>query len=364
MVLGVALFLTRSVRVETPPPADQSNHDLPHLSEHLRVMYDSGSRGERQSRSVRNTQQQPYDIVLFHGLQTEDWQQAWWKTWSVGGSVDPKDWWPLWLAAEDQLGNQLNRVISVSWDSNAKDSRKITDFPLQVASLSNELCSELQQQPFFLIGHSLGGLVIKQLICYLHQKAEPSRTCPAADAAAAAKFLAKLKGVAFYGVPHTGAQLTQTARFIPGITNLVTDVLRPNSALSLSLVEKFDVFLAETQLPVLAVLESRKTHLVGPSGLVPCYNHVFFGMWSNGSVVLPFVKLSHLAHVAYSPYPGCKKFKHATLILLTERTGHNNGQAWKRSNHAEILSCCVGQPSTLASDVHCLLCRHQGSPGQ
>ena len=258
-------MLGRSARVETPPA------DLPHLSEHLRVMYDSNSRGDSPSRSVRNIQppeQQPYDIVLFHGLQIEEWQQAWWRTWSVGGSEDPKDWWPKWLAAEDQLGNQLNRIISVSWDSSAKDSKKITEFPLQVASLSNELSGKLERQPFFLIGHSLGGLVIKQLICYLHQKLEPSSTCPVADAAAAAKFLAMLKGVAFYGVPHTGAQLAETARWFPGITKLVTDVLRPNSILTKGLVEKFDVFLAETKLPVLAVLEDRKTHLVGQYRLV------------------------------------------------------------------------------------------------
>ena len=212
------------------------------------------------------------------------------ETWSVGGSEDRKDWWPLWLAFQGQLGNQLNRILSVSWDSSARDSRNITDFLHQVASLSDELCGELQQRPFFLIGHSLGGLVIKQLICNLQQKLEPSSKCRAADRAAAVNFLKMLKGVAFYGVPHMGAQLSQSALWIPGITKLVKDVLQPNSPLAMSLVEAFDAFLAEKELPVLAVLESKKTHLVGPPRLVPCCN--LFGVWFNGYLAVrycPFI---------------------------------------------------------------------------
>ena len=81
------------------------------------------------------------------------------------------------------------------------------------------------------------------------------------------------------------------------------------------------------------------------------------------SDVLLFVRLSDERCLVSLPIQGAS-LTNMLLILLTENWPQNHGSSWNGSNLAETLSCCGGSHSTLATDMHCLLCRHEGLPEQ
>jgi triacylglycerol esterase/lipase EstA (alpha/beta hydrolase family) len=66
-------------------------------------------------------------------------------------------------------------------------------------------------QTIVLIGHSLGGLVIKSLVVKAHEAAGRWAANPldASKNEMCFKFLANIKGIIFYGVPHTGSLIAE-----------------------------------------------------------------------------------------------------------------------------------------------------------
>jgi pimeloyl-ACP methyl ester carboxylesterase len=97
------------------------------------------------------------NAVFFHGL-GGDARDTW--------SADPRDkatFWPAWLA-QDIEGLS---VYSVGYDAPASDRNRATMHPADLASnVLNGLLVEpmLKEGQIILIGHSLGGLVIKMML--------------------------------------------------------------------------------------------------------------------------------------------------------------------------------------------------------
>jgi hypothetical protein len=156
------------------------------------------------------------DVILLHGLQFEDYTSAWCATWE---HTDPRSkevkCWPADFLHED-LPNV--RVLSVSYDSSAFQSPETGNQDLM--TLGEQIFTALTQKkpnvgtrPIVLVGHSLGGLALKQLCVYAARGAGNSRL--AEVRAKAQNFLANVKGMAFYATPHMGsrlADLAETAR--------------------------------------------------------------------------------------------------------------------------------------------------------
>jgi tetratricopeptide (TPR) repeat protein/pimeloyl-ACP methyl ester carboxylesterase len=131
-------------------------------------------------------------VIFFHGL-GGDAHDTW--------SADPKDkasFWPAWLA-QDIEGLAVYSVgyeASVSgWNGSAME---LTD---RAANVLNLLLvnPDLGTGELILAGHSLGGLVIKQVL----RKAADEAT----DRAEASSFIERVRKVAFLATPHAGSDL-------------------------------------------------------------------------------------------------------------------------------------------------------------
>jgi pimeloyl-ACP methyl ester carboxylesterase len=130
-------------------------------------------------------------VIFVHGLggdPRDTWQRA----------SDPSSFWPLWLA-EDLKGLMVYSVgyeAPISrWRGNAM--HLIDRATSLLARFSVE--PDLQQGPIILIGHSLGGLVIKQLLRTAESEARHSTE--------AASFFRRVTKVVFLATPHAGSGL-------------------------------------------------------------------------------------------------------------------------------------------------------------
>ena len=112
--------------------------------------------------SPRDRSQPPQnkmDIVFFHGLQVLSYKNAYKTTWI---SPTNSDLWPgMWLAQDFPEA----RVLSVSYNSVAIFSRVHLDYT--ATHLAHQLIVEAEVgkdgRTTILVGHSLGGLVIKKI---------------------------------------------------------------------------------------------------------------------------------------------------------------------------------------------------------
>lgn len=132
------------------------------------------------------------NILFFHGLNGH-----YDKTWS-GGQAKKKEFWPTWLCSKDP---ELC-IWSVEYESNTvtfnDPGMAFKDRAGNIAE-SIYIKAEFQQGEIILIGHSLGGLLIKQLIRLSSDQS---------DRVEARNFLSRVTGVAFLGTPHTGSDLS------------------------------------------------------------------------------------------------------------------------------------------------------------
>jgi triacylglycerol esterase/lipase EstA (alpha/beta hydrolase family) len=105
-------------------------------------------------------------------------------------------------------------MLSVSYNSSAAQSNGQISMYILGEYLVNNIIRQddnISQgsRPVFLVGHSLGGLVIKQFI----HTASSMRTRNDSDKVQ--YLLANWKGVIFYATPHAGSRLADSARCLP-----------------------------------------------------------------------------------------------------------------------------------------------------
>jgi pimeloyl-ACP methyl ester carboxylesterase len=143
-------------------------------------------------------------IVLFHGLQPGDYSDAHLWTWQ---SEDGSCIWPqTWLV--DAVPGA--HVLSVSYNGGlAKTSDNYREADIYIITenlLSDLLQGNIGQEecPVILVGHSIGGLVIKHLCnranLVLNQK-------EGREKAMLQIFLKNIKGVFYYATPHHGTSI-------------------------------------------------------------------------------------------------------------------------------------------------------------
>ena len=145
-------------------------------------------------------------ILFFHGLNGH--HQTTWM------SPESSEFWPSWLLI-DAPGT---RVTSVEYDAGA--SRWLSD-PMTISDRAMNIASQLATTevyaatPIALIGHSLGGNVIKALIRHLH---DHQSTNPRYK-----DILSNIRLVVFLGTPHTGSNFSKL------FPRFVRKIFRPTS---------------------------------------------------------------------------------------------------------------------------------------
>jgi len=140
----------------------------------------------------------PRASVLFvHGLSGHLY-----NTWRLGpDSTKPTDdptFWPLWVARDCQD----IAIYLIGYDAPISRWRGTAmHLPDQATNILARLLAEptLERGPLILIGHSLGGLVIKELL-----RTAESKSRSQADAA---NLMARVEKVVFLATPHSGAGL-------------------------------------------------------------------------------------------------------------------------------------------------------------
>lgn len=134
------------------------------------------------------------NVVFVHGLMGDAY--ATWRRGSEDPASDPT-FWPLWLS-KDAPG--LN-IFTLSYDAPVSNWLGTTmALPDRAANILEVLLAqrELRARPTYFICHSLGGLVVKQVLLSLKEQEGRSGD--------ARMLLDQIKKVVFIATPHTGAR--------------------------------------------------------------------------------------------------------------------------------------------------------------
>ncbi|GLI64535.1 hypothetical protein VaNZ11_007828, partial [Volvox africanus] len=156
------------------------------------------------------------DILFFHGLQTKDRlaNAAWWHTWLSEAGSNPRICWPKeWLSATFDSAN----IWSVNYDARLKVDHNydvthwgtIAEMVLQML-IGPAVNIGGDGRQVVLVGHSLGGLILKQVVMEALVKANGSDDSKEKHRAKA--FFDNIKKIVYYSTPHAGSLLEEWSR--------------------------------------------------------------------------------------------------------------------------------------------------------
>ncbi|CAK9236310.1 unnamed protein product, partial [Sphagnum troendelagicum] len=149
-------------------------------------------------------------IIFFHGI-TFGTNDEWKETWTTRPTDNREKcicWPEKWLP--EDLNNNV-RILSLSYDSNIVGSvhNDVTEIGKNLIQslIANSRYQSLWDGPVALIAYSFGGLVLKSLVVEVRKHVYQMSKNDLDDEIqkCCRTFLNNLKGVVFYGVPHSGA---------------------------------------------------------------------------------------------------------------------------------------------------------------
>ncbi|VUC28138.1 unnamed protein product [Clonostachys rosea] len=145
------------------------------------------------------------DLIFVHGLKGDSI-----KTWTRNG--DLKTYWPqAWLPMEDGLKN--TEIFTFGYDSNWTSSRPSF---LNVHDFGQSLLEEMRnapqlrnntQRPIILIGHSMGGLIIKKAFILAQNVPD---------------FKTRIRSIFFLSTPHKGNDFASTLNNILALSGILS----------------------------------------------------------------------------------------------------------------------------------------------
>ncbi|CAM6033450.1 unnamed protein product, partial [Sphagnum compactum] len=148
-------------------------------------------------------------IVFFHGIAfgtNDEWKETW-TTRPTNNREECICWPEKWLP--EDLNNNV-RILSLSYDSNivASVHNDVTEIGKNLIQslVTNSSYQSLWDGPVALIAYSFGGLVLKSLVVEAHKHVDqrPKNDLDDEKHKCCKTFLNNVKGVVFYGVPHSG----------------------------------------------------------------------------------------------------------------------------------------------------------------
>ncbi len=135
------------------------------------------------------------DVVFIHGLDGDARE-----TWQPKGQ--PSAFWPAWLGEEFEnmavwsLGYE---VSATAWKGNAMP---LVDRATHVLTMLQT--QELGQRPIVFICHSLGGLLVKQMLRHAGDFGDPTWKA----------IQEQTRGIVFLSTPHSGANIASWLKYI------------------------------------------------------------------------------------------------------------------------------------------------------
>ncbi|KAI0218452.1 Protein SERAC1 [Lamellibrachia satsuma] len=162
-----------------------------------------------------------------------------------------KDW-----LAEDVPGT---RIVSVEYETQISGwtiTCPVSNEQRTLHTRSKELLTKLRQagvgeRPVIWVGHSMGGLLIKQMLLMAREDPESE------------SIVENSRGIVFYSVPNKGTPLANTKRAIKYIISPTVEVeeLKQGSKPLLALHRQFQQLVQETAMPVLSFGEGSQVKL-------------------------------------------------------------------------------------------------------
>ncbi|KAL3689080.1 hypothetical protein R1sor_015389 [Riccia sorocarpa] len=168
------------------------------------------------------------EIIFFHGLQMEGSppEYSHWRTWKMRKSEDcwPETLLPQMLSWRDERDGRhfeiKARVLSVSYEARpdpgkyghgtgSSDDYRISECLVDNIIFDHEVhLGQRDRVPVFLVGHDLGGILIKRLVMML--EVEGATNPDQKKRIKILKFLGNLKCVFFFATPHCGSEAIET----------------------------------------------------------------------------------------------------------------------------------------------------------
>lgn len=135
------------------------------------------------------------DVVFVHGLSGDPY-----KTWAA--TDDPKDFWPRWLAEEVPTANVWTAGYDASPFIKALSGEGGSILDRSTSLLDFLVTNSLGARPIVFIVHSLGGLIVKQML----------RACADSANVKYKQLLHATRGIVFCGTPHEGAAVATAVK--------------------------------------------------------------------------------------------------------------------------------------------------------
>ncbi|CAG5084265.1 Oidioi.mRNA.OKI2018_I69.PAR.g10596.t1.cds [Oikopleura dioica] len=203
-------------------------------------------------------------IVFVHGLMGKAH-----RTWRCNDKIigDPVHsyCWPVeWLPKTLARRGIVPKIILMSYPTSLTTYNKTC---LHMDEIMDEKSEKLLEnlkslrennEPLFIVGHSMGGLLLKKIMLKAHENNETD-------------LLKNIKGVCFYSTPHFGSSLAKLSVKAPVANSIVSSEVRELSSASEQLKELNDQFLSvarNTSIPIHSFIESVPIKVVGFNHLV------------------------------------------------------------------------------------------------
>ncbi len=184
------------------------------------------------------------DIIFVHGLGGDAL-----STWHPKEKKEAKNSWLDWL------GKDFNNIGIWSVDYEVEPFRwkgstmPLADRATNVVDLLD--IYEIGERPVIFITHSMGGLVVKQMLRHAYDFGNPSWK----------RIVENTRGIVFLSTPHSGSDIANWMQYIKGIigTSVSVDELQANDSRLRELNNTYRNHPQLKQIPMIVYCENEKT---------------------------------------------------------------------------------------------------------
>ena len=187
------------------------------------------------------------DIIFVHGLGGDAW-----STWHPSARKDDNNFLPMWLGEDfpDVGVWSINyQVEPTTWRGS---SMFLRDRATNIVDLLD--VNQLGTRPIIFITHSMGGLVVKQMLCNATYSQESSWK----------RIVEQTQGIVFLSTPHSGSNIANWFKYIGGILGATVSIkeLEKDNPDLINLNAQYCNHERLSKIPVLVYYEGQKTRLI------------------------------------------------------------------------------------------------------